>query len=56
MWLSRTRLEWARMLLRRGEGRDRKRAEELLDPAAATARELELVRMERQALELLRPA
>jgi hypothetical protein len=52
-WLARTRLEWARMLLARGEPGDRDRAGELLRPALATARELGLAKIEQEAAELL---
>jgi tetratricopeptide (TPR) repeat protein len=52
-WLARTRLEWARMLLtRRGSG-DTDRARELLGQALATARDLGLGGVERQAVALL---
>lgn len=40
--LARTQLEFARMLMRRGRTRDRVRALELLDRAAATAADLEI--------------
>ncbi|MGH9035097.1 MAG: ATP-binding protein, partial [Acidimicrobiia bacterium] len=52
-WLARTRLEWARMLLARAEPGDAERAHDLLRQALATARELGLANVERQAVELL---
>jgi tetratricopeptide (TPR) repeat protein len=39
-WLARTRYEYARMLLRRGQAADRSRAHRLLDRALATANDL----------------
>jgi hypothetical protein len=52
-YLARTRLEWAGTLLtRRGSG-DVERARELLGQALTAARELELVAVERRAVELL---
>jgi hypothetical protein len=53
-WLARTRLEWARMLLRRGGPGDADRARELLGQSLATARELGLGAVERQVSTLLR--
>lgn len=53
-WLARTRLEWARMLLVRRQPGDVERARELLGQALATARELGLGNIERQAVALLR--
>ena len=53
MWLARTRLEWARMLLARAEPGDGERAHDLLRQALATARELGLTNIERGAVELL---
>lgn len=53
LWLARTRLEWARMLQKRGEPEDRQRAGALLGAARAAASELGLAAMERQATELL---
>jgi predicted ATPase/class 3 adenylate cyclase/DNA-binding SARP family transcriptional activator len=52
-WLARTRLEWARMLLARAEAKDGERASDLLQHALATARELGLVTIEREAASLL---
>jgi hypothetical protein len=52
-WLARTRLEWARMLLARGEPRDGERAHHLLRQALATARDMGLANIERRAVELL---
>ncbi len=52
-WLARTRLEWARMLLSRRQPGDTERARDLLDQALATARELGLTNVERQAVALL---
>ena len=52
-WLARTRLEWARMLQKRGEPEDRQRAGALLGAARAAASELGLAAMEREAAELL---
>jgi class 3 adenylate cyclase/tetratricopeptide (TPR) repeat protein len=51
-WLARTRLEWARMLLRRGATGDAERARELLGRALDSARELGLANVERRAVEL----
>jgi class 3 adenylate cyclase/tetratricopeptide (TPR) repeat protein len=53
IWLARTRLEWARMLLARGQSGDAERARELLCQALATARELGLADVERRAADLL---
>jgi hypothetical protein len=52
-WLTRTRLEWARMLLVRRQPSDAERARELIGQALATARELGLGNVERQAVALL---
>jgi class 3 adenylate cyclase len=52
-WLARTRLEWARMLLTRHQPADADRARELLGQALATARELGLAKVERDAVTLL---
>ena len=54
IWLARTRLEWARMLLLRGDAEDAERARQLLGQALATARELSLAHVERRTLALLR--
>jgi class 3 adenylate cyclase len=48
-----TRLEWARMLLARAEPKDGDRADEFLHQALATARELGLAKIEREAVGLL---
>ncbi len=52
-WLARTRLEWARMLLTRRQAGDGDRARQLLGQALATARELGLAKVERDAVTLL---
>ena len=52
-WLAHTQLEWALMLLRRGEADDASRSRELLGQALATARELGLGKVERDAVALL---
>ena len=52
-WQARTRLEWARMLLRRSGPGDSERARELLSQALGTAREYGLARVEAQAGALL---
>jgi class 3 adenylate cyclase len=51
-WLARTRLEWARMLLARGESNDAERAHDLLGQALASASELGLAKIEQEATEL----
>ena len=51
--LAYTRLEWARMLLARAEPKDGDRADEFLHQALATARELGLAKIEREAVGLL---
>jgi hypothetical protein len=51
-WLARTRLERARLLLRRGEPEDAGEARQLLDQVVATARELDLASLERRAAAL----
>lgn len=51
-WLARTRVEWARTLLGRGEGGDRDRAAELLRQAIQAAEELGLEKIRREATEL----
>jgi tetratricopeptide (TPR) repeat protein len=53
-WLARSRLEWARMLLARCLPGDVERARRLLGQAVATAQELGLGNVERQAVALLR--
>jgi class 3 adenylate cyclase/tetratricopeptide (TPR) repeat protein len=52
-WLARTRLEWARMLLARRQPGDTQGARELLGHALATARELSLGNVERNAAAML---
>jgi hypothetical protein len=52
--LSCTRLEWARMLLRRRAANDVERARELLTQASGTAKETGQAHVERQAVALLR--
>jgi tetratricopeptide (TPR) repeat protein len=53
VWLGRTRLEWAGMLLTRRHPGDSQRARELLGQALTTARELGLANVERRAVALL---
>jgi class 3 adenylate cyclase/tetratricopeptide (TPR) repeat protein len=53
IWLARTHLEWARMLLTRRRPGDADRARELLGQALATARELALANVERRTVALL---
>lgn len=53
IWLARTRLEWARMLLARAQPSDPERAADLLNQALSVARELGLTKLERDAGELL---
>jgi tetratricopeptide (TPR) repeat protein len=53
VWLARTRLEWARMLLSRRQPGDADRAGELLGQALTSARELGRPNLERRAVELL---
>jgi hypothetical protein len=53
IWLARTRLEWARMLLTRHQPGDLERARELLGQAITSARELGLGNLERKAVALL---
>jgi tetratricopeptide (TPR) repeat protein len=53
IWLARTRLEWARMLLTRRQPGDAERAQEFLGSALATARERGAGSVERRAVELL---
>jgi hypothetical protein len=48
-----TRLEWARMLLARSDPGDAERAHALLGQALATARELRLTNIEREATQLV---
>jgi hypothetical protein len=55
IWLSRTRLEWARMLLAREAPGDRARASELLQEVLATAEQFGLANLRRCAGELLDP-
>jgi class 3 adenylate cyclase/tetratricopeptide (TPR) repeat protein len=51
-WRARTRLEWARLLLARGQPGDAERARQLAGQALATARELGLSNVERRAAAL----
>jgi class 3 adenylate cyclase len=53
IWLARTRVEWARMLLARAETKDDELAHDLLGQALATCSEFELAKIERDATELL---
>jgi DNA-binding SARP family transcriptional activator/class 3 adenylate cyclase/DNA polymerase III delta prime subunit len=53
IWLARTQVEWARMLLARNEPGDDKRAGELLNQAVITGVDLELAAIEREARSLL---
>jgi hypothetical protein len=53
IWLARTRVEWARMLLARAKPGDAERADELLRQALGAARDLGLANIERGAVELL---
>jgi hypothetical protein len=55
-WLARTRVEWARMLLARGDPGDAERADDLVRQALAVARELGLLNIERGAAGLLSQA
>jgi class 3 adenylate cyclase len=52
-WLARTRLEWGRMLLTRGQSGDAERARQLLGQALATARDRGLANIERRTVQLL---
>jgi hypothetical protein len=51
-WLARTRLEWARMLVIRGDETATARASELLQQALTTSRALGLGNVERRAVTL----
>jgi hypothetical protein len=51
--LARTHLEWARMLIARGDSGDAERAHAVLQRALTSARELGLAKIEREAVELL---
>jgi tetratricopeptide (TPR) repeat protein len=51
-WRARTRLAWARLLLRRGQREDVKQARQLLGQVIVTARDLGLVNLKRRAAEL----
>jgi hypothetical protein len=53
IWLARTRLEWARMLLTRHQPGDTDRSQDLLTQALGAARDLGLASVERQAVALL---
>jgi class 3 adenylate cyclase len=55
-WLARTRLEWARMLTRRGGPGDPERARQLADEALSTAEELGMAGVATSARELLHRA
>ncbi|HEV8625974.1 MAG TPA: AAA family ATPase, partial [Acidimicrobiia bacterium] len=52
-WLARTRVEWARMLLARGESNDAERAHDFLGQARASASEFGLGKIKQEAAELL---
>jgi hypothetical protein len=53
VWLARTRVEWARTLLDRANAGDTNRAGALLRQALTTARDLDLPRLERDAVQQL---
>jgi hypothetical protein len=53
IWLARTRMEWARLLLARPQAGDADRARMLLGQALDTARQLGLANVERRAVQLL---
>jgi Asp-tRNA(Asn)/Glu-tRNA(Gln) amidotransferase A subunit family amidase len=53
IWLARTRMEYARMLLLRSQPGDTDRARELLSQALATAQDLGLTKVERDTVALL---
>jgi hypothetical protein len=53
IWLARTRVEWARMLLARAEANDVERAHDLLGQALATASQHGLAKIERESTDLL---
>ncbi|HEV3365412.1 MAG TPA: AAA family ATPase [Acidimicrobiia bacterium] len=53
VWLARTRLEWARMLLTRRASGDAGRARDLIGQALVSARELGLGKVERDAVALV---
>src|SRR5262245_25372190 len=52
-WLAHTQHEYARMLLARGQARDREQAVSLLEAARATSRELGMRTLEERVLALL---
>ena len=54
-WLARTRFEWARMLIARGEPGDAEQATHLLGQALSTARERGLANIDRRTVQLLSP-
>jgi class 3 adenylate cyclase len=54
-WLAVTRVDWAKMLLRRNQAGDRDRARAMLEQALATAREYGFAGVERDATRLLEP-
>ena len=53
IWLARTRLDWARMLIERDRAGDADHARLLLGQSLTTARELGLANIERRAVQLL---
>lgn len=53
IWLARTRVEWARMLVAQGDPNDSDRAHDLLRQALVTARERALAKLEGDAVALL---
>jgi hypothetical protein len=53
IWLARTRLEWARMLINRNQPGDAERARDLLGRALTTARKRGLATIERRTVQLL---
>jgi tetratricopeptide (TPR) repeat protein len=55
-WVARTAYDWAEMLVHRGRPRDRERAEELLERALETARELGMSALEAQVTSLAKDA
>jgi tetratricopeptide (TPR) repeat protein len=55
-WVARTQHDYARMLLRRDAPGDRERARELLDAALATAREIDMTKLQADCEALLATA
>ena len=53
-WLARTRVEWSRALLARGEPQGVERAHDLLDQTVSAASEFGLAKIQREATDLLR--